>query len=61
MAVDEDMAREYAMKQLEAEESYDLSYAALNHVYSEDEPEYNDADLVWKNTNYIPPKELPKV
>jgi len=53
VAVDEDMAREYAMKQLEAEESYDLSYASLNHACS-------DADLIWKNPNYVSPKELPK-
>lgn len=45
----------------EAEESYDLSYASLDHVYSDDEPEYAAADLIWKNPNHVPPKEIPKV
>lgn len=37
-------------------DDYGLSYASLNHAYSDDEPEYGENDLIWKNPNYVPPR-----
>lgn len=37
-------------------DDYGLSYASLNQAYGDDEPEYGETDLIWKNPNYVPPR-----
>lgn len=38
------------------DDDYSLSYASLNAAYADDEPEYSESDLIWKNPNYVPPR-----
>lgn len=37
------------------ESDYSVGVASLSQAYGENEPDYNDSDLVWKNPNYVPP------